>query len=157
MSVSVAENETFLAREYELEVNTGTTQAPTWTVVRGWTNLSPSAETETTDDTHAHSAGWAMHKVSQRGMSFDLDLNVLRDPSGALDPGQQALRDLSETVGNDSLGTFRYWHKPSGEGHTFAAIVELPWPGGGYNDNATVSGTLTVSGKPTPVTVDTTP
>ena len=146
-------NETYLAREYELEINTGTTAEPDWTVIRGWTSLAPSAETETTDDTHAHSAGWAEHKVAQRGITFGLDLQVLRDESGDLDPGQQALRDLSELVGSESNGEFRWYHKPSGDGFTFLASIELPWPGGGHNDNATVSGTLTVSGQPSPVTV----
>lgn len=150
-------NETYLAREHELETNTGTTASPTWTVVRGWTNLSPSAETERTDDTHAHSGGWAQSKIAQRGMSFSLDLQVLRNAQGVLDPGQQHLRDLAELVGGESLGEFRYYHKPSGEGFQFSASVELPWPGGGVNDNATVSGTLTVDGKPTAVTVAPTP
>lgn len=146
-------NETYLAREHELEVNTGTTAAPDWTVVRGWTSLSPSSETERTDDTHAHSGGWAQHKVSQRGVSFSIDLQVLRNAEGVMDPGQQALRDLGELVGGESLGEFRYYHKPSGEGFQFPASVDIAWPGGGTNDNATASGTLQVDGKPTPVTV----
>lgn len=146
-------NETYLAREHELEVNTGTEALPTWTVVRGWTSLSPSPETERTDDTHAHSAGWAQHKVAQRGISFSIELQVLRDAAGVLDPGQQAIRDLSELTGTDSLGEFRYYHKPSGEGFTFDGSVELAWPGGGVNDNATASGTIQVDGQPTAVTV----
>lgn len=146
-------NETYLAREHELEVEVDVAGVPTWTVVRGWTSLSPSPETERTDDTHAHSAGWAQHKVAQRGITFSIDLQVLRDDAGVLDPGQQALRDLSELVGNDSLGNFRYYHKPSGDGFTFPGSVELAWPGGGTNDNATASGTIAVDGQPTAVTV----
>lgn len=146
-------NETYLAREHELEINTGTTALPEWTVIRGWTNLDPSAETERTDDTHAHSAGWRQGKVAQRGVTFSIELQVLRDAAGVLDPGQQALRDVAELVGSQSLGEFRYYHTPSGEGFQFFASAELSWPGGGTNDNATASGTLEVDGKPTAVTV----
>lgn len=146
-------NETHLAREYELEVEVNDGTAPAFVVVRGWTSLEPSPSTERTDDTHAHSAGWAGHKVSQRGMSFSIELQVLRDAAGVMDPGQQALRDLGELVGTDSLGHFRYYHKPTGEGFEFDGSVEIAWPGGGTNDNATASGTIEVDGKPTAVTV----
>lgn len=150
-------NETYLAREHELEVNTGTFAEPDWTVVRGWTSLSPSNGADRTDDTHAHSAGWAENKVAQRSVSFSIDMQVLRDADGDLDPGQAHLRDLGEALGNESLGDFRYYHKPTGDGHRFYASVDIAWPGGGVNDNATASGTLEVSGKPTPVTVTPTP
>lgn len=150
-------NETYLAREHEIEINTGTKLAPEWTVIRGWTNLSPSPETERTDDTHAHSAGWAQAKVAQRGVSLSLDLQVLRNAAGVLDPGQAALRDAAELVGSESLAEFRHYHKPTGEGFQFDASVELAWPGGGTNDNATASGTLQIDGKPDPIVVDDTP
>lgn len=146
-------NETYLAREHELEINTGTTAVPVWTVVRGWTNMQPAAETERTDDTHAHSAGWKQGKVAQRGVTLAFELQSLRNAAGDLDPGQQALRDAAEKVGSDSLEEFRFYHKPTGEGFQYFASVELAWPGGGVNDNATASGTLEIDGKPTAVTV----
>lgn len=151
------ENETYLARDHELEINTGSFAAPDWTTVRGWTNLSPSAETETTDDTHAQDAGWARHKVAQRGVSLSVDLQALRNAAGERDPGQQALRDLAEAVGVGSNGDFRLYSKTTGEGFRFFGSVEMAWEGGGTNDNATTSATITVDGKPDPVTVDTTP
>lgn len=146
-------NETYLAREHELEVEVDVAGTPTYTVVRGWTSLKPSAETDRTDDTHAHSAGWKQHKVAQRGVSFSIELQVLRDAAGVLDPGQQALRDLAELTGTASLGQFRYYHKPSGEGFEFPGSVDLSWPGGDTNGNATASGTITVDGQPQAVTV----
>lgn len=146
-------NETHLAREYELEINTGDDVSPEWTVVRGWTTCSVSPETQTTDDTHAHSGGWAQHKIAQRGLSLAYDFFALRDDAGALDPGQQALIDLGEAMGTASLGEFRRYHKSSGEGFTFSATVETAWPSGGTNDNAAFSVTLTVDGEPSPVTV----
>ena len=146
-------NETLLGREYELEINTGTTETPVWTVVRGWTANDVSPETERTDDTHAHSGGWRQGKVAQRGLSLSYDFYELRDASGQRDPGQQALLDLGEAFGTSSLGEFRRYHKSSGDGHTFFADVEVAWPSGGPNENAAFSATLNVDGEPEVVTV----
>lgn len=141
-----------LAREFDLTINTGTDQAPVWTVISGITGITPGQSSTKTDDTDFDTDGWEAGTVVMRGKSLSVAMNYKEDPSGgAQDPGQDALLTLGEATGPSAKGKFKYV-SPGGNGHTFRGTVDVAWPGGEKAANATVTAEITLDGKPVPVT-----
>lgn len=143
--------EPMLAREFDLEINTGTRDNPVWTHISGIMAINPGQTSTVTDDTDFDTDGWEAGTVAMRGRSLSVSmLYKTVNGTGAQDPGQEALIVLGETSGRSAKGGFRYLD-PDGNGHEFRATVDVAWPGGGKTDNANFTADLKVDGKPTPV------
>lgn len=142
--------EPVLAREFDLEVNTGTDAVPVQTRIGGITNISPGQSAQRTDDSDFDTDGWEAHTVVMRGKTLSVELLYKEDgaSSGAMDAGQAALLALGDATGPGSKKGFTYT-SPNGREFAFKASVDIAWPGGGKVDNATFTAELTISGKPT--------
>ena len=141
--------EPVLAREFPLEINTGTTQAPTWTPIRGIQSITPAQTAQRTDDTDFDTDGWEAHTVAMRGRSLSVAMQYEIDEVGTPDPGQEALIALGDATGRAAKAQFRYGSDDLGGVHTFRASADVAWPGGEKTANASLTAELTVDGKPT--------
>lgn len=138
-----------LARDHgkQWEINTGTSQSPTWTRIKGLNSWSPSPSKNDADTTGFDDDGWTAHMVASRGGEFTLSGHYLEDPdTGDRDPGQEAVETLANAVGYDSLKEFRFT-SPGGIQISFSASASVTSGGGGNDDPSAWEATLTVSGK----------
>lgn len=136
------------ARDFTLEIdaNYGTTGGESWTPIGGLNSLTPSPSTNRADTTDYDAQGVAEHMVMERGSSFSLAGFYLEDAeTGERDPGQAAVEAVGRRVGLDSFGRFRLT-SPGQNVDTFLGSVEVTSGGGGHNDPAAWSATITVSG-----------
>src|SRR5690625_2898965 len=140
-----------LAREMVVDLET----APdTFTPIEAVESITVNPGKTDADTGHFDAAGWARHIVAER--SLELTLNVVYqedEDTGDRPPGQQALQELAQKIGYQSLGVFRIYG-PNGKGLKFKASASAPpIAGGGRNEAGTYSVTITVSDAPEPVTV----
>jgi hypothetical protein len=137
------------ARDWKVEINTGTEATPTWVEVLGLNTLGFGSGKEDRDTTDFKSVGWAEHLVAQRSRTLTLEGYHLEDPAdGTRDPGQDAVDAAGKAVGVASLSQYRLT-SPGGNIETFHASSNPAERGGGNNDNTSWGAELTVSGKPT--------
>lgn len=151
----MAEMIEILAREMVVDLET----APdTFTKIEAVESITVTPGKVDADTGHFDAAGWARHIVAERSLELTLNIVYQEDEdTGDRPPGQQALQDLANEIGYQSLGTFRIYG-PNGKGIKFKASANVPpIAGGGRNDAGTYSATITMSGKPEPVTVTPTP
>lgn len=134
------------ARDWVVEINTGTPAVPVWTQIGGLTSFSLGHTSEKTPTTDFDSGGRSEHQVMERGGSITIEGRFLEDPAnGTRDAGQAAVETLGDAVGNASLGTFRFT-SPGNTAKTRKASVDLGDQGGGNNDKTSWSATLEFSG-----------
>ena len=138
-----------LARDWTAKIKTGedaTTGTAIFTLIRGLSTLTFSGDKEDADTTGFDDGGRGSHLVASRGNSVSLEGFYLVDrETGARDPGQQAVEDLADKVGYDSLDVFQITD-PAGNMKEFQASAGLGDQGGGVNDPTSWSAELTVSG-----------
>ncbi|WP_128977284.1 phage tail tube protein [Streptomyces roseicoloratus] len=136
----------------------------TWTEFRtalngstegGINTFTLSYEYETTDTTTFGSNGRAESQNMQEGMSITLEGFRLKDPStGALDAAQSLAELQAARLGNDSLTGFRFAAPGDTDWTVWAdAHFQLGDTGGGNNDKASWSVTVTRSGPSTSVAI----
>lgn len=139
------------ARGWIFQVQTGPTA---WAEIAGVNTfeLDPDANAETTDDTDFKSGGAYEGHVAQRGATCKVEgtYEVSEADDTVRDPGQEAVDELADKVGRESLGGFRYRHESSPEWIKWTrAFVNPGAVGGGNNDNTSWSATFTRSGRAT--------
>lgn len=139
----------FLARDLNIDINTGTIGAPVWTPIKGLNTLTHSPSSTDAETTDFDSNGNPEHMKAERGHQWTLAGYALEDVAdGSRDPGQAAVETLAKAMGLASLGQFRTT-SPGGNTGTFMASAEVTQPGGGNNDTATWQAVLRVSGEVT--------
>lgn len=132
----------FLARDITTEIKISSV----FTAIGGLTTIAHSPSKTAADATDMDSNGRAEHVVVQRGDQWTLTGHVLEDvSSGARDPGQEAVEDLSQEIGLSAHGTFRMT-SPGGNVIEFEASADVQRPAGGHNDLATWQATIEVTG-----------
>lgn len=138
-----------LARNWTIEVNTGTEATPTWTKVGGLNTFTLSNDKEDADTTDFDSDGYAEHIVAGRSNEVSFEGSFLEDPAdGSRDAGQAKIETLAEETGAAAMGQVRIT-PPSGEnGKIYKGSFTVGDVGGGTNDPTTWGATMTVSGKP---------
>lgn len=139
--------EPVLAREFDLELNTGTVGSPVWTGISGITGINPGQSSQLTDDTDFDTDGWEAGTVSMRGRTLSVTLNYKENSDGDQDPGQEALIALGDASGPTGKGNFRYT-SPNGNVQTFRSTVDVAWPGGDKTSNASFTAELKLDGAP---------
>ncbi|MFE9645319.1 phage tail tube protein [Streptomyces sp. NPDC006365] len=133
------------ARDVEFQVQDPDTPG-TWVAIGGLNTFSKSHEEETTDTTTYASKGQAESQKMQIGKQLTIEGFHIRNPA---DPGQELVRELSELLGEDGLGGFRFAHKNDTSWEQWTAHVTLGDQGGGNNDKVSWSATFTRSGAST--------
>lgn len=150
--------EALLNGTWWLDVNTGTTESPTWTPVNGIYDFKDALDTKDVDVSDFSSDGWADSQYV--GKSWGVDLKVWRKrqlAASAYDPGQEYLR-----LRAGGVAEIRFYEM-SGDGTTanghprteaYTGFVGVKWSpdGGKVDDPKSVSVTLTGKGKRTSIT-----
>ena len=140
-----------LAKEFTWKIDDGT-DTGTYIEIKGLNNISPST-TKNDADISDFNDDWLAHLVASRGLEFTIEGYHIEDASdGSRDPGQEQVEAAAEKVGAESLVPFQI-QTPGGTVIDFEASVDAPpfgvGNGGGNEDAAGFTATLTVSGKPT--------
>jgi hypothetical protein len=140
-----------LTRQSTFKINTGTDATPTWVAIGGLTNLNYSLDESVAEGNHFGSGGWNSSLVSRRGVSFSLDAMYLVDAAtGARDPGQEAVELSSRQIGTAGLKSYQFADgSTGGKTITFKAHATATYSGGGVDDNAGWTATVTATGAPT--------
>jgi len=139
-----------LARLFSFSIDDGTSAM---VEIKGITSFSPSQEKNDADLTTFSSEGWIEHMVASRGVSFEIEgYHIEDEETGDRDPGQGRIEEIGQLVGSGSVVPFEMT-SPGGTVVTMNVSVDAPMfgqsTGGGNDDPAGWSCTLTVSGKPT--------
>lgn len=141
-----------LARNWIIEVNTGTDAVPAWTKVGGINSFTVSGDKEDTDTTDFDNAGWGDHIVASRSRSISFEGFFLEDQTdGSRDAGQEFIEEQSEEIGPDSISETRIT-SPAGTVTEYRGSYSTGDVGGGVNDATSWGAELTVAGKPVRVT-----
>ncbi|MEU1883431.1 phage tail tube protein [Streptosporangium sp. NPDC020072] len=122
-----------LAKDWTLQVNTGTSGSPTWTTVKGLTKLEFGLDSETEDDSDFDSDGWKSEVVTQRGWKLEIEGRRKRDAAAANfvpDPGQEFLRQAGLVVGITANVETR-WYRKDGSPDAFTGSAAVQYRGGG--------------------------
>ncbi|MFI6485154.1 phage tail tube protein [Nonomuraea sp. NPDC050663] len=145
-----------LAKDWTLEINTGTTASPTWTTVKGLTKMGFEIESETEDDSDFDSDGWGSDVVTQRKYKLTVEGRRKRDAASAgfvPDAGQEALRTAGLVVGLEASAEVR-WYRKDGSPDAFTGTVAVQYKGGGgeTTDLEPFEAELSGQGKPVAIT-----
>jgi hypothetical protein len=137
------------ARDVEFQVEDP--DAPgTWVAIGGLNTFSKSTEEEVAITTTYASDGQRESQKMEIAKSLTLEGFRHKDPAnGALDPGQALVEELSELLGEDSLGGFRFAAPGDTTWEVWTAHVNLGDQGGGNNDKVSWAATFTRSGAAT--------
>jgi hypothetical protein len=144
------------ARDIVVEVFIPDPTTPTWVEVGGLTTATPnpSENEESTDTTTFESLGEYEQEIMQRGATLKLEGFMIKDDAtGALDAGQARCEELGALVGVESLGKVRFRHPVDANWKVWSATFSIGEQGGGNNDKAAWSCTMTRSGASTTVAV----
>jgi hypothetical protein len=141
-------------RKWYLDVNTGTTAAPTWVGVFGITNLQPKVEGSLQDDSDFDGGGWKSQTNSANAWSIEgkvkRGIELDSDPA-VYDTGQEVLRLAAAATGVDNTVDVRWYemepNAPRVESYRGFAAVGWTEDGGGMDALSFASFTLTGQGE----------
>lgn len=133
-----------LARDWRVDVDTGTTETPVWTQVRAITSFTPTVSATTQDDSDYDSDGWGSDAITMRKWSLTMTVGRKEQQDQANDPGQEALREASDQFGPAAVVHVRWYekHKDDGEAYEGYALVNWEPQGGDTTSLKTVNVTL---------------
>lgn len=126
----------------------------TWVKVRGITNLQPTVDTTTQDDSDYDSGVWGSDAKTQ--LKWSLTGTCKRgkgDTTGNYDPGQEILRAAHDQVGSAGSVVVRWYDRTGGpEAYTGTSFVQWSEAGGAPDALSTANFTLGGQGARTAIT-----
>lgn len=137
---------------YEVQINVGTSNTPSWLDVYGLTDWSPKIDIKTEDAATIHDEGWARNVGVGAGGSISVEGLMVgtTDPGTGLftrDPGQAALIAAGQNFGREV--DMRYWRRDGvGIAKRFRGISKVADQGGKPGSAAKLSGDIMINGKP---------
>lgn len=147
-----------LNRKWYLDINTGTTEAPSWVGVFGLLEFKPNIEPTLQDDSDFDSEGYKSQNVTALAwaLEFKVGRKTIEGSPTAYDPGQEALRLASEEMGENNKVHVRWYEMtpdgPRAEAYEGFAAVSWTPDGGGMDANDSASVALTGKGKRNAIT-----
>lgn len=142
----------------KLEVNTGTESSPSWTPVRGLTQIEMQIDPNEVDTSDFDSDGWADSLTTFRSWTVNFQgWEGYTDDTGSPveDPGQEEIRSKGLTTGADAYADVRMYRTDNGKGYEGRVSVNWNGTGGEVKGVEPFNGTLTGAGKLSPTTVTT--
>lgn len=137
-----------LASRFALQVDTGSSESPTWTTVFGVSNLQPNVDYTMQDNSDYDSDGWGSDFPTQRKWSLAL---TLRDKlyDDTQDAGQAALQTAAD--GLDQVHV--RWFDRNGGAEAYEGYAYVQWQpqGGDVTTEATTNVTLNGQGSRTTI------
>ena len=151
-----------LARDWALQVNTGTQEEPNWIYVRGLSQFAPQSSPTMQDDSDIDSEGYKSQIATALEMTFKGEgkrKGKKSEGKFAQDPGQAALREKGRKMGLDNVIQARCW-RTDGVQEGYDSYFSVKWEdqAGGNEDLDSFSFEMMSRGKPVainPVTDDT--
>lgn len=141
-----------LARDWALQVNTGTTETPDWIFVRGLSKFAPQTTPTMQDDSDIDSEGYKSQIATALQMTFQGEGKRKGEKSGDVfqqDPGQAALRAVGRKMGLGNVIQARCWRTDGvQEGYESNFSVEWTDVDGGNEDLDSFNFTMMSRGKP---------
>ena len=125
----MAEN-SVLAREFPLAINTGTTETPAWTAIEGIKSLSLAPQTKEADTNTFSNAGWETSRIVSRGLNVTCDGLAQYDADGVKDAGQAQCEAYSLLTGRAGVAEFKIDLPESGDYYRFSGHVKVTEFGG---------------------------
>ncbi|GII84600.1 hypothetical protein Ssi03_25900 [Sphaerisporangium siamense] len=123
-----------LAKDWQLDVNTGTSSVPVWTPVKGMTSFKETIASTMEDDSDFDSDGWGSDQTTQRKWSLECEGKRKRDADNPTtfvpDSGQQFIIDAGNLVGIGSNIQIRYYRK-DGAPDAWQGFASVDYSGGG--------------------------
>jgi hypothetical protein len=153
-----------LARDWWVDVNTGSVATPNWVPVNGWQELKPTFNPTTQDSSDYDSSGYKDSAVTaiEWGLTGKLGRKSVALTPTAYDPGQEVLRLAALQQGQGNRVQIRFYETPGGIGgsganpriEAYSGFVNVQWEpdGGGMEALNTVSVTLGGKGQRTAIT-----
>lgn len=118
-----------LARDWALQVNTGTTDVPAWTFVRGLSKFAPETKPKMQDDSDIDSEGYASQIATTLEMTFKGEgkrKGKIASDKFKQDPGQAALRAAGRQMGLKNVIQARCW-RTDGVQEGYEAFFSVQW------------------------------
>ncbi|MGH3745811.1 MAG: phage tail tube protein [Micromonosporaceae bacterium] len=122
-----------LAKEWRLDVNTGTVALPTWTQVKGMSQFKETIDDSTEEDDDFEGEGWGSDVITQRKWKLECEGRRKRDdttPTFTPDAGQQKILDLGNIVGFEATAQIRYYRR-DGSPDAWEGNASVSYKGGG--------------------------
>ncbi|WP_042170088.1 phage tail tube protein [Streptomyces sp. NBRC 110035] len=152
MSTPTEGNE--LAREWRLEINMGTEEAPDWQLCPGVREFQPASEPNIEDSSDYDGDGWAGNEKT--GQSWELSVTIRRKANKAVkvySPVHEAIRLAHFEYGDANKIHLRYMNRNGmPEAYMGKAIPNWQPAGGEYTALGQTEITFTGDGPLTPIT-----
>lgn len=146
-------------RKWCIDVNTGTTETPTWTGVFGIQEFKPIGTAGFQDSSDFDGEGWKSQTSTslEWGAEFKVRRGVTAALATAYDPGQEVLRLAAVQTGLDNTVQVRLYEDNGAEGpkvEAYSGFVGVSYEdeGGGMDALSTASIKLMGQGKRTSIT-----
>lgn len=141
-----------LARDWALQVNTGTESQANWIFVRGLSQFSPQTTVTMQDDSDIDSQGYKSQVATAIELTFQGEGKRKGQKDGdkfAQDPGQAALRAKGRSMGLNNTIPARCW-RTDGVQEAYEAVFSVQWEdqAGGNEDLDSFTFTMMSRGKP---------
>jgi hypothetical protein len=151
--------ETALARRWRLDINMGTTEAPTWSLCPAITEFQPTWPPNIEDSSTYDSDGWAENTKTAQSWQVEATFNRKASPdSTTYSSVHEKLRLASFAYGAESEVEIRFYDRNGlPEAYKGTALVTWEPQGGEYTALDQVQVTLTGTGPLTAITNPVTP
>lgn len=141
-----------LARDWAVQVNTGTADTPEWVYVRGLSQFAPQTTPNMQDDSDIDSEGYTSQIATTIEMTFAGEGRRKGEKAEGIfnqDPGQSFLRAAGRRMGQDNIVHARCWRTDGvQEGYDSRFSVSWEDTAGANADLDAFSFTLMSRGKP---------
>lgn len=146
-----------LARDWKLEIDTGTDEAPVWIPVKGLKEIKLTVDPTEADSTDLDDGVWGSKTITGRDWNITCSgaVTFTKDAQGerVYDPGQVYLQELGFEAGDDAVVRVRRTRRLDGKGRIGYANVSIKESGGGRTDLDPFNVEFSGAGPLEPVTV----
>ena len=141
-----------LARDWALQVNTGTESVPKWVFVRGLSQFAPQSTPTMQDDSDIDNEGYKSQIATAIELTFQGEgkrKGQKAEGKFTQDPGQAALREKGRKMGLDNVIPARCW-RTDGVQEAYESHFSVQWEdqAGGNEDLDSFTFTMMSRGKP---------
>ncbi|MFJ2029427.1 phage tail tube protein [Streptosporangium sp. NPDC087985] len=139
-----------LASAWALDVNTGTSDDPEWTPIKGMSSFKETIDSTMEDDSDFDDPEWGSDEVTQRKWRLECEGKRKRDADNETtftpDPGQEFIRRAGNRVGVGSGIEIRYYRR-DGAPDAWQGRANVQYGGGGGATTALEPFNFTLGGR----------
>lgn len=138
-----------LNRKWYLDVNTGTTETPTWTGVFGITEFKGNVEGSLQDDSDFDSNGWKSQVNTANTWMIEgkCRRGIKAGTPNTYDAGQEVLRIAGGLTGESNIVEVRWYEVGDVEVEAYKGFASVTWSEDGGNMEAVSMVSFTLNGR----------